>query len=64
MSGTMNSTYGPTPLHKKSLEIAKSQFADFKIELEKLINAEIPKFEKSLINAGAPWVEGQPLPEN
>ena len=64
MSGTTNSTYGPTPTHKKSLEIAKSQFADFRVELESLISVEIPKFEKALINAGAPWVEGQPIPEN
>ena len=31
------STYGPTPTHIKSLEIAKKQFADFEIRLEQVV---------------------------
>lgn len=52
-----SSTYGPTPTHVKSLEIAKKQFADFEINLEQLIKIEMEPIEKLLIEAGAPLVE-------
>ena len=51
------STYGPTPTHIKSLEIAKKQFTDFEISLEQLINTDLQIIEKRLIKAGAPLVE-------
>lgn len=59
--GINRSTYGPTPTHKKSLELAGKQFAEIKTHLENIINTEIPTIEKALIKAGAPWIEGQPL---
>ena len=49
------STYGPTPTHLKSLEIAKKQFADFEIRLEQVIKTEIePDMKKHLLKQGAP----------
>jgi hypothetical protein len=63
MGGTANSTYGPTPTHKKSFEIALKQFTALKSTLESVLNAKLPAFEKKLVEAGAPWVEGQPIPE-
>jgi len=54
--GTGYSTYGPTPTHIKSLDIAKKQFAEFEIELKNIVNVEIPSIEKELIEAGAPVV--------
>lgn len=51
------STYGPTPTHLKSLEIAKKQFADFEIRLEQVVQTEIEPIEKLLIEAGSPLVE-------
>jgi len=63
-SGTFSSTYGPTPTHQRSLEIASTQFDEFKIALEKILNKQLPKFEKDLQAAGAPWIPGQPIPEN
>ncbi len=62
-TGTSNSTYGPTPMHRRSLELAKTQFADVRIRLEDIVNNKIPALEKDLAKAGAPWIEGQPLPE-
>jgi photosystem II stability/assembly factor-like uncharacterized protein len=56
-AGNSNSTYGPTPAHTQSLEIAKTQFADFKSRLELLINIRIPKFEQSILDAGAPLIK-------
>ncbi|NQU33984.1 MAG: hypothetical protein HQ521_12180 [Bacteroidetes bacterium] len=60
--GVQNSTYGPTPTHVKSLEIAKTEFVDIKTKLENIVNIQIPKVEKQLIDAGAPWMEGQEMP--
>ncbi|MCK5033636.1 MAG: glycosyl hydrolase, partial [Calditrichia bacterium] len=63
MGGTANSTYGPTPTHKKSFDIANKQFKVLKITLDEILNNQMPKLEKQLIEAGAPWVEGQPIPD-
>ncbi len=62
-TGTINSTYGPTPTHARSLEIAQIQFRDLKAELERIRDKELPQLEKALQEAGAPWLEGQPIPE-
>ncbi|OVE79980.1 hypothetical protein BVY01_01120 [bacterium I07] len=64
MTGTRSSTYGPTPTHKRSLEIAHEQFKEFKHSLEEIVEKKLPEFEKVLQDAGAPWVKGQPIPEN
>ena len=61
-TGTVYATYGPTPTHKRSLEIARGQFSKIKSELEQILNQEMPQLERALIAAGAPWVEGQLLP--
>ena len=64
VTGTQNSTYGPTPLLRRSLEIAQTEFAGLKARFEDIVNRQIPSFEKVLIEAGAPWLDGQPIPEN
>jgi chromosome segregation ATPase len=61
-TGTRNSTYGPTPTHKRSLEIAKSQFENIKKQLVDIAENKVPTIEKELMELGAPWIEGQPLP--
>ncbi|MBN1301851.1 MAG: glycosyl hydrolase [Melioribacteraceae bacterium] len=60
---SMYSSYGPTPNNVKSFEIAKTMFAQIKPGFENVINIQIPEIEKALISAGAPWIEGQPIPE-
>ncbi|MGM0504855.1 MAG: VPS10 domain-containing protein [Bacteroidota bacterium] len=60
--GTENSTYGPTPMHKRSLEIAKKQFAGIKQKIKTITDEKIPAMEKELEKIGAPWIEGQELP--
>ncbi len=64
LTGTRFSTYGPTPTHKRSLEIARNQLREFKVKLNSIVNEQLSKLEKALSDAGAPWVEGQPIPEN
>ncbi len=61
--GVQNSTYGPTPTHIKSLNIAKSEFKKIKAELANITDNQIPELEKQLIEAGTPWMEGQEIPE-
>jgi photosystem II stability/assembly factor-like uncharacterized protein len=62
MSGA-RTTYGPTPMHKRSLEIAKSEYEVFRAELADIHDRRIPEIEKLMTEAGAPWMEGQPIPE-
>jgi len=60
--GTAFSTYGPTPTHRRSLEIGEQQLAAWKPKLEQLIDVAIPALEAKLAAAGAPWTPGQPIP--
>ncbi len=62
MSGA-RTTYGPTPMQKQSLVIAKSEYEDFKTKLNDIHDRRIPETEKLMKKAGAPWMEGQPIPE-
>ena len=60
--GTSRSTYGPTPTHRRSLELARAGLAELKPRLERLIDEGIPALETKLRDAGAPWTPGRPLP--
>ena len=60
--GLGNSTYGPTPTHRKTLEIAKAQLEQITSDLE-AARAEAAALGEDLLQAGAPWVEGTRLPE-
>jgi photosystem II stability/assembly factor-like uncharacterized protein len=61
--GTFGSTHGPTKTLRRSLQIAGSEFTELKKELDYITNVKIPVIEKALMDAGAPWVVGQPIPE-
>lgn len=61
--GTFGSTYGPTETLKRSLEIAGEEFRTVKGELDTIVNDRLPILEKAMIDAGAPWMEGQPIPD-
>jgi photosystem II stability/assembly factor-like uncharacterized protein len=60
--GTTWSTYGPTPTHRRSLEIAEKDFAGVRERLNALLNQRIPALEQKLEQAGAPWTPGRPVP--
>ena len=55
------STYGPTASHRRSLQIATIEMADLRGDLERY-QAGLSKLGHELIAAGAPWLEGEPLP--
>lgn len=62
-TGIRKSTYGPTPNHRKTFEIAKEDFSDIKMKVEAIRNKKIPEVLQELYKAGAPWIEGMPIPE-
>ena len=59
----LNTTYGPTAMHKKTVEIAKTELATIQEKLKTISKEKIPQLEKALAAAGAPWIEGQALPK-
>jgi hypothetical protein len=54
-------TYGPTSMHKQTLEAGKSELAKIKQSLAEIVEVTLPRLEKELKEAGAPWIEGQGL---
>ena len=60
--GLYGSTYGPTATHRQQLKIAKTQLRQIKTELIQ-VRAEAAALGDDLLQAGAPWVEGNPLPK-
>ena len=63
LSGVATATYGPTKMHRENFEIAREEFKAIRTELEEIRVSRIPEIIKILIEAGAPWFEGQPIPE-
>jgi hypothetical protein len=62
-SGVMNSTYGPTKMHKKTFEIAKKEYKRLFNLVMDVKNNRVPVLEKSLKEIGAPYIEGE-VPQN
>ena len=63
ITGSSRSTYGPTPLLRESLENAKILFAPIRQRLDKISRVELPEMARKLQQAGAPWIEGLPIPD-
>ena len=57
--GNRWSTYGPTPTHIRSFEIAKAALAELKTALDQLVGSDLPALEKQLDAAGVPWSVGR-----
>ncbi|MGD8356504.1 MAG: hypothetical protein PVG42_00460 [Lysobacterales bacterium] len=60
--GTFRSTYGPTPTHERSLQIAESQFENIKTRLRQIDGTELPALRDQLDAAGVPWTPGRAVP--
>jgi hypothetical protein len=45
------------------LEIAKAEYEVLRTELTDIHDKRIPEIEKLMTEAGAPWLEGQSIPE-
>jgi hypothetical protein len=59
----LSTTYGPTPLHRESLAIAKKELVTISAQVEKVSLETIPALEKNLKKAGAPYIQGQAIPK-
>jgi len=59
--GNFLSTYGPTPTHEKSLNIASNELKELTQKLKIIVNEDIPEIESKLKEAGGPWVSGADL---
>jgi len=60
--GNRLSTYGPTPTHRRSVEIAEQQFGALRKEIDRLIDVDLPALERGLDEAGVPWTPGRGIP--
>jgi photosystem II stability/assembly factor-like uncharacterized protein len=60
--GTAFSSYGPAPMHVRSLEIAEQDFASIKTSLDRIFNTDIPALRKAMDEAGVPWTPGRGVP--
>lgn len=60
----LSTTYGPTPNHAQSLEIAQKELNAISPKIEKIHSEEVPALEQALIKAGAPWIEGTAISGN
>ncbi len=59
--GARDLNYGPTGTQVISLELARQQFEGLKEGLLVIVSETIPTFEQKLVEAGAPWMNGQTL---
>jgi hypothetical protein len=57
--GTAFSTYGPTPTHQQSLEIASEEFVSLRDDLAEINSTELPALRTALDAAGVPWTPGR-----
>jgi hypothetical protein len=60
--GTSFSSYGPTPTHERSLEIAEQEFAGIKTALDRIFDSELPTLRRAMDEAGVPWTPGRGVP--
>jgi len=60
-AGLNNLTYGPTADQITNLEVAWNEFEPLKAELKIMVEDTLPAYEQKLIDAGAPWMNGQPM---
>jgi photosystem II stability/assembly factor-like uncharacterized protein len=61
-SGSRSTAYGPTPTHRRSLEIATEEFQEVGRALDRLIDTEFRELRNKLDAAGVPWTPGRGVP--
>lgn len=62
-SGNMRSTYGPTPMHRENLEIAREEFAEVRTALTRIVETKLPELQERLEAADVPWTPGRGVPQ-
>lgn len=59
--GTFLSTYGATPTHRRSLDIAKEGLEQLVAELDAILSERLPGLEAELEDAKVPWTPGRSI---
>ena len=54
----MSTTYGPTALHRRSLETAREMLAEIEPKVNRIVDQMIPSLEQKFRDAGAPYIKG------
>ena len=62
LMGNYRSTYGPTPMHLQSVEIAENMFSEVKTSLDALLGEALPALRQQLNENGVPWTPGRGVP--
>jgi photosystem II stability/assembly factor-like uncharacterized protein len=52
----------PTATQRRSLKIGEDDFEFFRLDLDVIVNMELPMLEEALETAGAPWTPGRRIP--
>jgi photosystem II stability/assembly factor-like uncharacterized protein len=55
----IRTTYGPTALHRRSLDIAKAMLVEIAPEVNQISEQMIPALAQKFKNAGAPYIKGE-----
>ncbi|MGB5404945.1 WD40/YVTN/BNR-like repeat-containing protein [Robiginitalea sp.] len=55
----LTTTYGPTPLHRRSLETARAMLSELKPEITRISDQMVPALARKFEQAGAPYIKGQ-----
>ncbi len=55
----LTTTYGPTPLHRRSLETAQAMLSELKPEITRISDQMVPALARKFEQAGAPYIKGQ-----
>jgi photosystem II stability/assembly factor-like uncharacterized protein len=54
----LSTTYGPTELHRRTLQAGRNELAALRSELDRIAEQVMPELERALEAAGAPPIEG------
>jgi photosystem II stability/assembly factor-like uncharacterized protein len=60
--GNFRSTYGPTPMHRRAVEIAADEFGPVKTAIGRINDEDLPALRQALDEAGVPWTPGRGVP--
>lgn len=55
----LSTTYGPTALHRRSLDIARSMMEKTRPEVNRIVDQMVPALAQKLKAAGAPYIKGR-----
>jgi photosystem II stability/assembly factor-like uncharacterized protein len=61
--GVSNSSYGPTPSHRASLDYARDALAPVADAINQILTETLPTLRADLMQDGAPWGRGQLIPD-